>query len=364
MPRFLIKHVGNMGDLVFFVPPVLAMLKKKYPACHLTFVTAWGYKENSWTFNWSQKDSGGLPRVARQAKWGNRNQGGFSLHLMMTNPHIDELVHWHDTKLSLNKTICEEDGQRFATWSSEYYQQQKSSGNFDDVFELDFGLKMNDNPIKKIYQTVGLANETFSNYQLYLTEHDLQVARQIMQDAPRPRLVLLEGLASTTTRGWDPSKAASLATAITERYGVAPLWFGAKHVPTFEGRPLSLRENIATLSLCDVGLGVLSGPLHFAAAVGLPTLTLYCDQPLHRAAPAYFLNPHVTKATKKHRTLLGPSPGTMTMLKSPQPATQLTPAQRASQHYQDWGKPGRQSTKSCLAVFTVEEVMSVLQEMI
>ncbi len=343
--RFLIKHVGNMGDMVFFVPPVLASLKQHYPNCHITFLTPWGFKDN-------------------QGRWGKRNQGGFCIELMMTNPHINQLVHWHDTTLALDGSLCHEEGQSFPTWNKAHYEKQKFSGDYDAVYELDFGIGWEDNPLEKMYQAVGLPSQSKTDYKIYLTSHDRLVAQTVWQNAPRPRIVLLEGLAGTTTRGWDPGKIAGLEQAIRKLYGVDPLWFGSTHIPDFEGRPLTLRENIATLTLCDVGIGVMSGPLHFAAAVGLPTITLFGDQPLHRAAPAHFLNTYIDNPLKRHRTLIAPASKPWHFLKSPAPPESLTPAELKIQKYQDWVTPGRQSTKSCLAVITVDEVMTVLQDVI
>lgn len=341
--RFLIRHLGNMGDMVFFIPPVLETLKRVYPNCHITFVTAWGYKD-------------------KHGRWGQRNQGGFSIHLMQTNPHIDQLVHWHDTKLSLEGTLCREGEQYFPTWNRKYYEQQKQNAAYTAIFELDFGLKPSGNPITEVYAAVNLPEEKFSHYQLYCSDQDREIAAAVMANAPRPRIVLLEGLEGTTTRGWDPHKIPTLTAAVEKTYGVAPFWFGGKYVPEYQGRPLTLRENIATLTCCDVAIGVMSGPLHFAAAVGLPTLTLFADQPLHRAAPAYFLNNYVQNPSQYHRTLLGPSHPSFQFLKGHPQA--LTPAENASQHYRDWVKPGVQSTKSPLATITVAEVMEVLHDML
>lgn len=343
--RFLLKHVGNMGDMIFFIPPVLATLKRRYPDCHITFVTAWGFKN-------------------KKGEWGKRNQDGFSLHLMMTNPHIDHLIHWHDTKLSLEKNICEEDGQRFPTWNRQYFDAQKKSGEYDGVFELDFGIKPDDNPMHRLYEAIGLPEEKDTNYRLYLTDHDRQVAHTIMHAAPHPRIVVLEGVDGTTMRNWDQGKIAELERKISRIYGVAPLWFGSRHVPYYQGRPLTLRENMATLTHCDVAIGVMSGSLHMAAAVGLPTITLFGDQPMHRLAPAYFLNQYIEEPMKKHRTLLGPTGPIMEMLKSEHPPLQLTLHEKTTQRFKSWLEPGRQSTKSCLAVITVDEVMTVLNDVI
>ncbi|OGY31295.1 MAG: hypothetical protein A3C02_04565 [Candidatus Andersenbacteria bacterium RIFCSPHIGHO2_02_FULL_45_11] len=345
MKKFLIKHVGNMGDMVFFVPPILEAIKKKYPDSHITFVTAWGFKN-------------------KYGKYGKRNQGGFCISLMMTNPHIDQLVHFHSTKISLAGALCIEEGKAFPTWNSEYYEKQKNSDNYDAVYELDVGIVQDENPLEHLYRDIGMQDEYFTNYKLYFTDHDKEVAKKVMERFVQPRIVMLESIEGITTRGWDPVKVAQLERAIQAKYGVPPIWFGAKHLHEYEGRPLTLRENIATLLYCDVAIGVLSGPLHFAAAVGLPTITLFCDQPLHRAAPAYFLNEYIADDAKKHRTIIGPTGGKMGFLKEGSTEINLTPNEWKIQKYKDWSNPGRQSTKSCLSVLTVDEVMAVVKDMV
>jgi len=343
-PKFLVRHIGNMGDMILIALPTLAALKKQHPDCQITMITSWGYKDN-------------------RGRWGSRNQSGHSLHLLMTNPHVDQLVHWHDTKLSLGKKICHEDGQSFPTWSKAYYEKQKKSGSFDKVIELDFGIRITDNPLWQAFSLAGVDKNSPTDGRIYLTEQDKKVASFVMANMPRPRIVLTDSLQGITTRNWDPAKVNSLICAIQQQYHVDPIWFGSQ-TPYYHGRPLTLRENIATLTLCDVCIGALSGPLHFAAAVGLPTLALFCDHPLRRAAPAYFLNGLISHKKRKHRTLLGPAGPTMLTLKPKQPYPFLSPAQIEQQNFSHWSKPGRQSTKSCLAVITVDEVMRVLSDMI
>lgn len=343
--KFLLRHLGNMGDLVFLAPPILAGLKKHHPGCHTTLVTAWGYKDH-------------------RGRWGKRNQGGHGISLMMTNPHLDQLIHWHDTKLSLEATLCREDGQSFPTWNQTYYKQRKHSGQYNRVIELDTGLSPTDNPLVKLFAAAHLPADSDPAYRLYLTAYDRTVAAAVLDSAPRPRIVLLESLCGNSTRSWDPAKAIQLERAIERRCGTPPLWFGAAHTWWYRGRPLTLRENIALLTRCDLGIGVLSGPLHFAAAVGLPTLTLYCDQPLHRAAPAYFLNRSISDPRHWHRTLLGPDPDTFQIHKYAQGVPHLTPREERQQHFRSWQKPGRQATKSCLSAITVDEVMRVLDDML
>lgn len=345
MKKFLLRHVGNMGDMIFFVPPVLAAIRRAYPDCHITFVTAWGFKD-------------------RRGRWGKRNQGGFSLHLMLHDPTIDQLVHWHDTKLALDGSLCEEDGRRLPTWNALWWQEQKASGQYSGVYELDVGLRYEDNPVQRMLTAVGLPDETDWHYELYLSEADREVAAEVVEDWPRPRIVLLEGIESQTTRGWDRAKVKDLERAIQGHFGTPPIWFGARHPRYLEGRELKLRENIATLAHCDAAIGVMSGPTHFAAAVGLPTLTLFGDQPLHRAAPAYFQNPSIPSRRRQHRTLLGPTGTHVRFLKNDRAAESLTPAEATRQQHQGWQQPGRQDTKTGVSVITVDEVMAVLHDMV
>lgn len=343
--RFLIKHVGNMGDMVFFVPPVLRALKKKYPDCHITFVTAWGFKE-------------------KNGHWGKRNQGGFCISLMLHDPNIDELIHWHNTKLALDGSICIEDGKRIPTWNKKYYEKQKQSGSFDKVYELDIGIDQNEDPLLKIFSIAELPESTETTYSLFITEREKQVAYEVMSQYSHPRIVLLEGLEGRSTRGWNADNIDDLERAIQKKFGASPIWFGAKYAHEYHGRPLTLRENIATLLYCDVGIGVLSGPLHFAASVGLPLITLFCDQAQHRADPAYFFNEYIADPAKQHRTLLGPTGSTLGFLKEGSTQINLTPQEWALQGYIDWNSPGKQATKSCLSVITVDEIMEVLADMV
>lgn len=363
MPKkFLVKHVGNMGDMIFFVPPVLEVLKKKYPNCHITFVTAWGFKEKKrWPASRSLLSAIALAKADGEG-WGKRNQDGFCIALMMTNPHIDQLVHWHSTALSLEGAICVEEGRSFPTWSEAYFAEQKNSGQYDGVYELDFGLGYDENPMQKIYELLGISGENFTNYKMYFTEQDKNVAAEIMQNVPHPRIMLLETLDSPTTRGWNVDKIPELEQTISKTYGVRPHWFGGRYAPTYQGRPLTLRENIACLLHGDIGIGVLSGPMHFAAAVGLPTITLYADHPIHRAAPAYFLNKYIADPNRQPRTLMGPAAPPFRILK--REPTELTLTEQKKQGFKNWHRPGRQATKSAVGVITVDEIMTLLRDML
>jgi ADP-heptose:LPS heptosyltransferase len=339
-PRhILIKHVGNMGDHLFLVGPLLEVLTRRYPEAEITLVTAWGYKN-------------------QRGRWGERNQDGYCIALMMENPHIDHLVHWHDSKRSLEGELCIEENKHFPTWDPAYYASQKAS--YDRVLELDFGLAISDNPLERVYAEAGLPGETYGNYPFYGSAADWEVGRAVAELFPQPRLVLLEGLDGQTMRGWDAAKVRQLTERLEVELGLQPIWFGAKYQKQHHGQPLTLRQNIAFAGSCDLAVGVMSGPMHFAAAAGVPTICLYGGQPLHRAAPSFFLNPHIPDARNHHVTIEGPTCDEPCLLKREIACKNLVGAERRTAGFRSWREPGRQHDKSCVATIPVDTVFATI----
>lgn len=339
--RILIKHVGNLGDHLFLVGPLLEVLARRHPDAEVTLVAAWGYKD-------------------AHGRWGKRNQDGFCIALMKENPHIDQLVHWHDDACSLDGDICVEEGVHFPTWNPEEYERQKRTA--DLVAELDFGISVFDNPLEKVYETVGLRGETEGRYPFYGTQSDWRVGRAVAARLPRPRVVFLEGLDGPTMRGWDPEKVAALSRRLVEELGITPVWFGAQHPKTYHGRPLTLREHVAFVGSCDLAIGVMGGPMHLAAAAGSQTICLYGGQPLHRAAPSFFINPSLADARARHVTIEGPTCDEPCFLKRDRPCKNLTEEAARTSGFQSWKSPGRQRDKSCVATIPVDTVFAAARE--
>lgn len=332
----LLKHVGNMGDHLFLVGALLEGLARAWPKAHVTLVTAWGYKD-------------------RHGRWGKRNQDGYCIALMKENPHIDDLVHWSDADRSLDARICVEEGRAFPTWDREAFEHAKDDA--DVVAELEFGLGVEDNPLERFAAAVGLEGLHLGPYPLYLTPSDVAVGRAVAASIPRPRVALLEGLGGRTMRGWDPAKTTALAARL-QRRGVSVLWWGAQYMPILRGRTLTLRENIAFLRTCDLAIGVLGAPLHFAAAAGVQTLCLYGAQSYRRAAPGFAFNASLADPAFHHVTIFGPTCDAPCLLKRELPCKNLLGDERTDTGFRSWQDPGRQSDKSCIAVIPVETVLA------
>lgn len=335
--RILLKHVGNLGDHLFLVGALLEGIANAWPDAEVTLATAWGYKDH-------------------RGHWGKRNQDGYCIALMKENPHIDHLVHWSDFACALDGRICVEEGRRLPTWNRSLFDLRR--GDYDLAVELEFGLEIEDNPLERMAAAVGLPDVPLGPYPFYGTPEDWAVGKTVAERFPRPRVALLEGLDGTTMRGWDPQKARLLEERLAGNLGVPPLPWGGRFVPLHRGRPLTLRENIAFLGHCNLAIGVLGAPLHFAAAAGIPTICLYGAQPYARAAPGFFLNAAIADPSRRHATIFGPTCDEPCLLKRTIPCKNLRGGDRTTTGFENWQRPGRQSDKSCLAVIPVETVFA------
>ncbi len=101
--------------------------------------------------------------------------------------------------------------------------------------------------------------------------------------------VIIHPAASLPAKQWPLDRFAQVMKALSARYPVRFVYTGAsgdsalyedleRHGP-FGGMNLcgtySLRENIAVYRACDLFFGVDSGPMHMAAAVGVPVVALF-----------------------------------------------------------------------------------------
>lgn len=335
--RVLLKHVGNMGDHFFLVGGLLEGMARAWPTAEVTLVAAWGYKD-------------------AHGRWGKRNQDGYCISLMKENPHIHRLVHWSDGLSSLDARVCLEEGQRFPTWSRGVFNQERRA--YDRVTELEFGLGCEDNPLERMAAAVGLPHVSLGPYPFYGTTEDWAVGAAVASRYPHPRVALLEGLSSVTMRGWDPTKSCLLEKRLAAALGTTPIWWGAPFTPLYRGRRLTLRENIAFLGHCDLALGVLGAPLHFAAAAGTQTICLYGAQSYARAAPGFSWNATMRDAARHHVTIFGPTCDAPCLLKRELPCKNLVGDARLNTGFEDWRNPGRQPDKSCVAVIPVETVLA------
>lgn len=131
-----------------------------------------------------------------------------------------------------------------------------------------------------------------------VTEAHRQLARQRLESLPRPRLAIHPGAAWITKR-WPPEHFAALAHRAQSDYGASVVLVGgggeeplceriARGLPgavcNLAGQT-SLRQLAAVIQQCDLFLSGDTGPMHLAAALGVPVVGVFtCTSPV-RSGP-------------------------------------------------------------------------------
>jgi heptosyltransferase-2 len=142
---------------------------------------------------------------------------------------------------------------------------------------------------------------------IWLDETDQTAAQRELDgiSANKPLVALGIGAADPKRR-WPPARFAELGATLRDRIGAHIIVIGGPgdrdaqaailgelgdDATALAGR-LSLRESAAVLERCQLFVGNDSGPLHLAAAVGLPCVEISCHpagaDPLHNNAPERF----------------------------------------------------------------------------
>jgi lipopolysaccharide heptosyltransferase II len=123
-------------------------------------------------------------------------------------------------------------------------------------------------------------------------------AQRLLEGVQRPFAAFILG-SSCPSRRWFPERTAAAARALRARYGCEPVLLGAPADRRFAdvtlravGEPArnlagatTLRELVAVLAEARVAVGPDSGPMHLAAAVGTPVVSLWGPTSAARSAP-------------------------------------------------------------------------------
>jgi len=134
----------------------------------------------------------------------------------------------------------------------------------------------------------------------HLDEEDRRKAIDFLAGRSGPFLVALHPGASKPQRGWHADRFARLGTRLADRFGARVLLVGGPaDGPLLDSiraglpagavvnmdRGLPIRELAAVLERCRLFIGNDSGPMHVAAALGVPTIGLFGPGSPHRTAP-------------------------------------------------------------------------------
>ena len=149
----------------------------------------------------------------------------------------------------------------------------------------------------KVVEAFGCGDQT-KDFSLEITAEERREAIELLAGLPRPWLAVNAG-ARWETKRWPSEQFAQAVQQSLERHGGSAILLGGSSdhatVESIASRvrvPMrnlcgstSLRSLAATLAECDLLLTNDSGPMHLAAAIGTPTVSIFtCTSPV-RAAP-------------------------------------------------------------------------------
>ncbi|MCL5029021.1 MAG: hypothetical protein M1480_08385 [Bacteroidetes bacterium] len=358
--RVLIKHVGGIGDFIFFVPPIVESLKNKYPLASVDVLTTCSINRTV-----KIKLISKWPFVGRRYVriWGEpqSSRSGYCVDLIVANPFVDNVINFHSNKVDLDgrflSTYCYD--RCIKTWNLKYLNKVVSKNIYDKFLDID-SVQLNrfSNPLRILFSKLGEGDIYYSNYKTYTTEGDKRKIDGIIKKYPQPRILFCEGVDSLAMRSWTSEKVAALTQMIKEKYSVDPIWFGKRDIPIIDGRPLTLREHAEFARRCDVAIGNANGPFHLAASVGVTTILLLSLLSVERVAPEYHLNPYINNSNLLHVTVHALECDKHCDLKPKEPCDQF--GSIIEQGWNSSDDPGRQSTKSCGAAIRVETVYETL----
>ena len=198
-----------------------------------------------------------------------------------TNPFIDKSF-----QLNLPK--------RFEKW---FFQLLKVF--YDEAYFLLHWLP-SDNIVQSFMGSVGLEKK---NYQLklYLTEQDEQTAEAYFNALSlcntKPFNIAIQ---ADFQRKWNETEFSRLKSFLGEQYNLVFIGLGMK----LNGKVLNFREAAAVIARCDLFVGGISGSMHAAVAVNVPTIATPNVFEASWDMPEYTQKEFTSNSTLRHRTVL------------------------------------------------------------
>ncbi len=298
--KILVTRTDRLGDLVLTLP-VFEALKTACPAWEIHAMVAPGavpLVENdphlarvwTWRDDLSAAEAGALSgEVAAE---------GFTAAVMIQ--YRRELA-----KMLREAGIARRYGP-WSKWSSWIHlnrgQRQNRSGG--GHHEMEFNLQL----AERLLRDEGHTASNPLGPRLYLNAAQQQLARDFRAEYGAEKLVFLHPGSGGSALDWEPERFATVANVLAAEAGrkvfitgagpdagiVADVVMHLQPTVTVLLDKFVLRDFLAVLAAADLFIGPSTGPLHLAAALGVPTLGLYPPvRTMHpdRWGPRSFVNP-------------------------------------------------------------------------
>ncbi len=289
--RILIVLLGAIGDVVRALP-LLGRLRRAYPEAHL----AWAVEPKS-------------EPILREHRWldeiivherARAPRGFISLLSTVRNGRFDLVLdlqrHLKSGVVSFASGACDRIG--FAAANAKEFNHFFSTRQIPSQPPMRLKLMQ--------YQAFGDAlglSPTPIEFGLEPTVGERTRANSMLADAPAPRLAVILG-SSWASRVYFPELTAAVVRALAHSVNGGPQLFpvllggpeeaglAAQVVRHLKGKPVlnlagrtGLRDLIGIFPECAVAFGPDSGPMHIAAAVGCPVVSLWGATAPERSAP-------------------------------------------------------------------------------
>jgi lipopolysaccharide heptosyltransferase II len=159
----------------------------------------------------------------------------------------------------------------------------------------DFSLKLGQ--YLRFAEALDLPDDS-AHFDLCLREEEHQRIETLLADTPRPFAAFFLG-SRWPSRFWFPHATAAVARTLQQEYGIGVVLVGGQSERAFAQEvkdatagaatdlcgQTSLRDLIGIFSRARVALGPDSGPMHIAAATGIPVISLWGATSPTRSAP-------------------------------------------------------------------------------
>jgi hypothetical protein len=239
--RVLVYHPRMFGDIIIGTAAAKA-LKEKYPECHITYIT--GCKA-----------------------------------LTETNPFINKSF-----EINLPKRL-----------ESLFFKLVKLF--YSESYFLLHWLP-EDNIVQSLMTSIGLEKKNYP-LQLYLEENDNLIAESYLKKLKLDHKHTI-AIQADFGRKWNDGEFERLKLTLSEKYNLVLIGEGM----LAHGKKLSFREAAAVIGKCDLYVGGISGTMHAAVAVGVPTISTPNVFNAEWDMPEFTQNEFVTDPLKRHITVV------------------------------------------------------------
>ena len=134
---------------------------------------------------------------------------------------------------------------------------------------------------------------------LFLTEGDKQLAKEYYVNLnllPTRRTLAIQ---KDFDRKWNSAEFHKLKTSLSQKYNLVEIGEGMQ----CRGKMLNMREAAAVIRRCDLYVGGISGTMHAAVAVGVPTVAIPNVSNPHWDMPEFYQNTLIPDERKRHVTV-------------------------------------------------------------